>query len=171
MREMTVEDAREGFTAHAALYVLVMAALIVLNLFLTGVWWFVIPLVGWGIVLALHYLYRQAGGMRPDPTTLGSWQRLGWLVTGWALGSAVRRLSQRTGVTDAEAHGTLPGDEVIAHPMVEWTRGVTVQAPPERIWPWLVQMGYGRAGWYTPEWVDRITPGSDAGEVAIAVGT
>ena len=57
MREMTVEDAREGFTAHAALSVLVMAALIVLNLFLTGVWWFVIPLVGWGIVLALHYLY------------------------------------------------------------------------------------------------------------------
>ena len=57
MREMTVEDAREGFTAHAALYVLVMAALIVLNLFLTGVWWFVIALVGWGIVLAGHYLY------------------------------------------------------------------------------------------------------------------
>jgi hypothetical protein len=94
--------------------------------------------------------------MRPDPATLGSWQRLGWLVAGWALASAVRRLSQRTGVTDAEAYGTLPGDDVIAHPMVEWTRGITVQAPPERIWPWLVQMGYGRAGWYTPAWVDRI---------------
>jgi hypothetical protein len=72
--------------------------------------------------------------------------RVGWVVAGWALGSAVRRLSQRTGVTDAEAYGALPGDDVIAHPMVEWTRGVTVQAPPERIWPWLIQMGYGRAG-------------------------
>jgi hypothetical protein len=82
--------------------------------------------------------------------------RIGWLVAGWALGSAVRRLSRRTGVTDAEALGTLPGDDVIAHPMVEWTRGVTVHAPPERIWPWLVQMGYGRAGWYTPAWVDRL---------------
>ena len=82
--------------------------------------------------------------------------RIRWLVAGWALGSAVRRLSQRTGVTDAEAYGTLPGDEIIAHPMVEWTRGVTVHAPPERIWPWLLQMGYGRAGWYTPAWVDRI---------------
>jgi hypothetical protein len=59
MRESTVEDATDGFTAHATLYVLVMAALIVLNLFLTGVWWFVIPLVGWGIVLALHYLYLR----------------------------------------------------------------------------------------------------------------
>jgi hypothetical protein len=62
MREITFEDARDGFTAHAALYVLVMAALIVLNVFLTGVWWFVIPLVGWGIVLAGHYLYLRRGG-------------------------------------------------------------------------------------------------------------
>jgi hypothetical protein len=45
--------------------------------------------------------------------------RIGWLVAGWALGSAVRRLSQRTGVTDAEAYGTLPGDEVIPHPILE----------------------------------------------------
>jgi hypothetical protein len=82
--------------------------------------------------------------------------RIGWLLTGWALGSAVRRLSRRTGVTDAEEFGALPGDEVIAHPMVEWIRGVTVHAPPERIWPWLVQMGYGRVGWYTPAWVDRL---------------
>ena len=92
--------------------------------------------------------------MRPDHPEIR--QRVGWLVAGWALTSAVHRLSQRTGVTDAEAFGTLPGDEVIAHPMVEWTRGVTVRTPPERIWPWLVQMGYGRAGWYTPAWVDRI---------------
>jgi hypothetical protein len=57
MRETTLEDARAGFTAHAATYVLVMTALIVLNFsFLTGSWWSVIPLVGWGIVLALHYL-------------------------------------------------------------------------------------------------------------------
>lgn len=82
--------------------------------------------------------------------------RVGWLVVGWALGSAVRRLSQRTGVTDAEAFGTLSGDDVIPHPMAEWTRGATLHAAPERIWPWLVQMGYGRAGWYTPAWVDRV---------------
>jgi hypothetical protein len=57
MRETTVEDARDGFTAHAAVYVLVMTALIVLNSsFLTGFWWSVIPLVGWGVVLGLHYL-------------------------------------------------------------------------------------------------------------------
>ncbi|HEY6686789.1 MAG TPA: hypothetical protein VI094_11350 [Propionibacteriaceae bacterium] len=47
-----------------------------------------------------------------------------------------------------------PPAKIIPHPMVEWTRGVTVRTTPERVWPWLVQMGYGRGGWYTPGWVD-----------------
>jgi hypothetical protein len=58
MKEINLEDARADFAAHAALYMLVMTALIVLNFsFLTGFWWSVIPLVGWGIALALHYLH------------------------------------------------------------------------------------------------------------------
>jgi hypothetical protein len=76
------------------------------------------------------------------------------LLAGCALAVAARRVSVRTGVSDEEAFGSLPGDEVIPHPMVEWTRGATVHTTPERVWPWLVQMGYGRGGWYTPEWVD-----------------
>jgi hypothetical protein len=60
MRESNLEDARADFAAHAALYILVMTALIVLNFsFLTGFWWSVIPLVGWGVVLALHYLFLR----------------------------------------------------------------------------------------------------------------
>ena len=78
----------------------------------------------------------------------------GSVVAGWVAGGAVRRVSVRTGVSDEEASGPLPGDEFIAHPMVEWTRGVTVHAAPDRVWPWLTQMGYGRGGWYTPQWVD-----------------
>jgi hypothetical protein len=106
----------------------------------------------------------MAGGGSP---WRASWQRAdrdrpvvsaavaaGWVLAGWVLGTGVRRVSVRTGVTDEEAFGSLPGDEFIAHPMVEWTRGVTVHAAPERVWPWLAQMGYGRGGWYTPQWVD-----------------
>lgn len=74
-------------------------------------------------------------------------------VTGWV---ALRRLARRSGVTDAEYFGPLPGDDVIPHPMIEWTRGTTVGASPELVWPWLVQMGYGRGGWYTSERFDRI---------------
>lgn len=60
MRESNLEDARADLDAHAALYVLVMTALIVLNFsFLTGLWWSVIPLVVWGAVLALHYLHLR----------------------------------------------------------------------------------------------------------------
>ena len=76
------------------------------------------------------------------------------MLGGWLLGAAVHRVSTRTGVTDAEAYGPLPGDDLIAHPMVEWTRGITVRATAERVWPWLAQMGYGRGGWYTPQWID-----------------
>lgn len=68
----------------------------------------------------------------------------------------VRRLARRSGATDAEFFGPLAGDDVIAHPMVEWTRATTINAPPDQVWPWLVQMGYGRGGWYTSELFDRI---------------
>jgi len=78
----------------------------------------------------------------------------GSVIAGWLAGGLLRRVSVRAGVCDTEAFGPLPGDEFIAHPMVEWTRGVGVDAAPERVWPWLAQMGYGRGGWYTPQWVD-----------------
>lgn len=81
---------------------------------------------------------------------------IGGVVGGWLLGAAVRRFSVRTGVSDSEAYGSLPGDDIIPHPMVEWTRGITVRSDPERVWPWLAQMGYGRGGWYTPDWVDLV---------------
>jgi L-asparagine transporter-like permease len=66
-QQQRLKDTRDAFTAHAALYVLVMAALLVLNLFLTGYWWSVIVLVSWGIVLALHYLIvRRVGTADTD---------------------------------------------------------------------------------------------------------
>lgn len=50
----------------------------------------------------------------------------------------------------------LPGDEIVAHPQVVTNHAVTVDAPPDCVWPWLVQMGWGRGGWYTARWVDRL---------------
>jgi len=73
-----------------------------------------------------------------------------------AAGATLRRVSRRSGATDLEFFSALPGDNVMPHPMFEWTRATTLAAPPEQIWPWLVQMGYGRGGWYTNERVDRI---------------
>jgi hypothetical protein len=70
----------------------------------------------------------------------------------------VRRLGLRWGATDAEVYRPLPGDEVVPHPMLETTHAITIHAPRAAIWPWLVQIGYQRAGWYTDSWyqlVDR----------------
>ena len=102
---------------------------------------------------------RGMGARRPPryrPASATAAAALGGVIGGWALGAVVRRFSVRTGVSDEEAFGSLPGDEIIPHPMVEWTRGVTVRSEPDRVWPWLAQMGYGRGGWYTPELVDLV---------------
>jgi hypothetical protein len=61
----------------------------------------------------------------------------------------------RWGATDDEVGRTMPGDEVVTHPTFNATRAVTVQAPPSLIWPWIVQIGFGKAGWYTYDLLDN----------------
>jgi hypothetical protein len=107
--------------------------------------------------MAAHTAGRRVGRLVPRhrvPGPVSAAAVTGSVIAGWLACGVARRVSVRTGVGAEEAFGSLPGDEFIAHPMVEWTRGVTVHAAPERVWPWLAQMGYGRGGWYTPQWVD-----------------
>ena len=60
------------------------------------------------------------------------------------------------GATKDERRGVLPGDGILASPAIQTTRAVTIDASPERIWPWLVQMGpRPRAGVYTYDWIER----------------
>jgi hypothetical protein len=54
----------------------------------------------------------------------------------------------RWGATAAEIARSMPGDALSLQPTFLATRAITIAAPPESIWPWLVQMGYGRAGFY-----------------------
>jgi len=68
----------------------------------------------------------------------------------------VDRLGHRWGANDEEVFDTLPGDDAVPHPAIETTHAVTIRATPEAIWPWLMQMGYGRAGWYTDGWWYRM---------------
>jgi hypothetical protein len=53
-----------------------------------------------------------------------------------------------------EAGRSLPGDELVPTPTAIDTRGITIDAPPEAVWPWLVQMGFDRAGWYSYDRLD-----------------
>ncbi len=54
----------------------------------------------------------------------------------------------RWGATDAEVARAMPGDALSNHPTFLSTRAITINATPKVIWPWLVQIGYGRAGFY-----------------------
>jgi len=61
----------------------------------------------------------------------------------------------RWGATDDEVTRRLPGDDLAADSTVGSTRAITVEAPVEDVWPWLVQIGYGRGGWYSYDWIDN----------------
>ena len=54
----------------------------------------------------------------------------------------------RWGATDEEVNRPMPGDELSLHPKFLATRAITIKGTPGEIWPWLLQMGYGRAGFY-----------------------
>ncbi|MGA2329726.1 MAG: hypothetical protein ABSH05_26025 [Bryobacteraceae bacterium] len=80
---------------------------------------------------------------------------LGSLAAGMLLSTApARRPVLRWMPTQSELWATLPGDACLD---VEEgsTHAISIAAEPDRIWPWLVQMGYGRGGWYSHDWLDN----------------
>jgi hypothetical protein len=64
----------------------------------------------------------------------------------------------RVGATEAERRAARPGDDLVDPADVVMDRAFTVDAPPEAVWPWLVQLGKARAGWYLPRPVERCLP-------------
>lgn len=65
-------------------------------------------------------------------------------------------LGRTYGSTPQERRASLPGDDIVAWPQIVVTHAGTMPAPPDVVWPWLMQVGWGRGGWYTPRWVDRV---------------
>jgi hypothetical protein len=59
------------------------------------------------------------------------------------------------GATPDEVERRLPGDELMEYPDVVSTRVISIDAPPSAVWPWLVQMGPGRGGAYTYDWIEN----------------
>jgi hypothetical protein len=121
-----------------------------------------------GIVLAA---VAAALGTIALLSTLFGWPGLAIGVLGAAAVLVAYRLllqpwQHRWGATDQEVHRAMPGDDLILD-AASTTRAITIAAPPEQVWPWLVQLGYGRGGWYSYDWIDndghpsadRIIPG------------
>lgn len=97
----------------------------------------------------------KAGAMRILPP-VGAALALTGLAAGAAYSKAARRWCLTWGATAEEAAGRLLGDELLADPDIRSTRAVTIEAPPGAVWPWLVQMGSGRGGAYTYDWIENL---------------
>lgn len=75
---------------------------------------------------------------------------------------AVNRWRSTWGVDPADEDRLLPGDDLVPAPSHTETRGIEIDAPMAAVWPWLVQMGYGRAGWYSYDQLDMKGRSADA---------
>jgi hypothetical protein len=62
----------------------------------------------------------------------------------------------RWGATPAEVSATMPGDELVPKPKIISTRAITIDAPPRDVWPWLVQIGQGRGGFYSYDALENL---------------
>ncbi len=67
-----------------------------------------------------------------------------------------RRVGRSWGATSDEVATAMPGDDVVRNPMWQTTHGISIHAPATGIWPWLVQMGITRGGWYLSQRLDKI---------------
>ena len=68
----------------------------------------------------------------------------------------IRLWQLRRGTTDAEVRRSLPGDDLVPDPKCGYTQAITIKASVSEVWPWLVQIGYKRAGWYSHDFLHRL---------------
>ena len=80
----------------------------------------------------------------------------GALAGGAAFVRVFRPWHQRWGATEDEVAAALPGDDLL--PVAEFhpTRAITIAARPDEVWPWIVQIGYGKAGFYAYDLLDNL---------------
>lgn len=88
-------------------------------------------------------------------------QNLIMALTGAAAAAAAYALVIRPwmlswGATLDETDSLLPGDELLLEPKINATHAITIRAPAKMVWPWLVQLGQGRGGFYSYDWIENM---------------
>ena len=84
------------------------------------------------------------------------WIVLGIVVLGVTYAFVVRPWHLRRGSTKEEIQRSLPGDELVSDPKFVWNQAITINAPIAEVWPWVVQIGNQRAGWYSWDGIHRL---------------
>lgn len=68
----------------------------------------------------------------------------------------MRPWHERWGATEEEVNGSLPGDDLIAEPASQITRAITIDAPSDAVWSWVIQLGADRGGFYSYDWLENL---------------
>jgi hypothetical protein len=69
---------------------------------------------------------------------------------------AIRPRILHWGATSLEASRVMDGDELISNAILVTTRAISINVGPERVWPWLAQIGQGRGGFYSYDWLENL---------------
>ena len=119
--------------------------------------------VAWALrIEALETCSRLLIEVRVDATDAAAWQHFEhyfrWIGPASRLirRSALASIAHEFGsLAEEDEHSVLPGDELLPDASAQMTHGVTIEAPAEKIWPWLMQMGCGQAGFYSYDVLDN----------------
>jgi len=80
---------------------------------------------------------------------------LGIVAFGVIYAFVIRPWHLRMGSTKDEIQRSLPGDDLVSNPRFVWNQAITIHASAAEVWPWLVQIGNQRAGWYSWDVIHR----------------
>ena len=76
----------------------------------------------------------------------------------FAVTPVIRPWHTRWGASPTEVGSAMPGDDLFPRAQFQATRAITIDAAPNEVWPWLVQVGFGRAGFYSYDLLDSLGP-------------
>jgi len=118
------------------------------------------PSVAFDLVLGASAAGLAVDAMaRPSKTRAGTILRTAAAVgslAAWGYLFGVRPWQLRWGASEREVRSSLPGDGVIPRPTSETTRAITIETPASYIWPWIAQLGAGRGGFYSYDWLENL---------------
>ena len=105
--------------------------------------------------------YEDHGSQTSVPSRYDSWKRrlrraVGVAILGAGYWTLVRPRMLNWGATTCEAQATLPGEDYLPDPDAESTMAITIDASRDDVWPWLLQMGQDRGGFYSHEWAENL---------------
>ncbi|HEX7281518.1 MAG TPA: hypothetical protein VF239_05645 [Vicinamibacterales bacterium] len=147
------------FTAVVRPFLVLASAYSLIAIFTFGagdLWWG--GLVDAGLLLVgLSGVYKYLPAATPHP---GLPHRLGVAIAAAfvlyvACAMVLWPVHRAWGSTPGEYAIALPGDGADRNPAIQIQHAVTVNAPPEAVWPWLAQLGQDRAGFYSYDWLER----------------